>query len=483
MFSRWGRFVYRRRRWVLLVAVLLGFGMAAFAGRASGELSAGGWLDPDSESQAVAERLADDFGAGKGTLVLVYTGSDGGDATSPAFQEAVADSTSGLDGSPLVDGVVGYAQTGDPRFVSTDGDSAYVVVQLNVSDEASVEHLDELEAAIAEPADGIQLLLGGYGPLTQDSTEQSEKDLIRAETISLPIAAIVLVLVFGSLIAAGLPLLVAGLAIPTTLGAVYFVAQVTELSIFVQNVSTMLGLALAIDYSLFMVSRFREELAKGRTVGEAVEITVGTAGKAVAFSGFAVAVGLSGLLVFAAPALRSFGIGGALTVLASLLFALTFLPATLGMLGPRVTMLSTGGLVDRVRRALGRPTAAEADAAARSRWERLAHWVMRRPVLVLVPTLAVLIIAGIPFFRLVQGIPDAFVLPAGLPSREAAVTLQTDFQPGTTSPIVVLADVAGPPTAEAAVRALHDLGEQLAAVQGVDTVESPFNGLKDPQTG
>ena len=352
-----------------------------------------------------------------------------------------------------------------------------------MSDEQTVDHLDELEAAIAQPGDGIQLLLGGYGPLTRDSATQSEKDLIRAETISLPIAAAILILVFGSLVAAGLPLLVAGLAIPTTLGAVYFVAQATELSIFVQNVSTMLGLALAIDYSLFMVSRFREELAKGRPVGEAVEVTVGTAGKAVAFSGFAVAVGLSGLLVFAAPALRSFGIGGALTVLASLLYALTFLPATLGMLGPRVATLSVVGLVDRIRSALGRPSSAAADAAARSRWERLAHWVMRRPVLVLVPTLAVLVIAGVPFFRLVQGIPDAFVLPAGLGSREAAVTLQTDFQPGTTTPIVVLADVAGPPTSEAAVRALADLGSRLGQVDGVDTVESPFDGLRDPSTG
>ncbi len=483
MFSRWGRFVYRRRRWVFLAALLIGFGMATFAGRAASELSAGGWLDPDSESQAVAVRLADDFGAGKGTLVLLYLGADGADATSQSFQSAVASSVAGLEQSPLVDAIVGYAQTGDARFVSTNGDSAYVVVQLNVSDEASVEHLDELEAAIAEPGDGIRLLLGGYGPLTRDSAEQSEKDLIRAETISLPIAALVLILVFGSLIAAGLPLLVAGLAIPTTLGTVYFVAQATELSIFVQNVSTMLGLALAIDYSLFMVSRFREELAKGRTVGEAIEVTVATAGKAVAFSGFAVAVGLSGLLVFAAPALRSFGIGGAITVLASLFFALTFLPATLGMLGPRVERLSTGGLVDWVRRALGRPSAAEADAAARSRWERLAHWVMRRPVLVLVPTLAILLIAGTPFFRLVQGIPDAFVLPAGLPSREAAVALQDDFQPGTTTPIVVLADVAGSPTAEPAIRALYAFGEQLAAVNGVEAVESPFNGLRDPQTG
>ena len=483
MFSRWGRFLYRRRRPVFVLAIVFGIAMASFAGRAASELSAGGWLDPASESNAVATRLAEDFGAGKGALVLVYRGPAGGDATSPAFQGAIARSVQGLQGSSLVDQVIGYGQTGDARFISTEGGSAYVVVQLTVSDEQSVDHLDELEAAIAQPGDGIQLLLGGYGPLTRDSAHQSEQDLIRAETVSLPIAALILILVFGSLVAAGLPLLVAGLAIPTTLGAVYFVAQATELSIYVQNVSTMLGLALAIDYSLFMVSRFREELARGRTVAEAVEVTVATAGKAVAFSGFAVAVGLSGLLVFAAPALRSFGIGGALTVLASLLYALTFLPATLGMLGPRVAMLSTGGVVDRVRRALGRPSAADADAAARSRWERLAHGVMRRPVLVLVPTLAVLLIAGLPFFRLVQGIPDAFVLPPGLGSREAAVTLQTQFEPGTTTPIVVLADVQGSPTSEPAVRALADLGSRLGEVDGVDAVESPFNGLKDPTSG
>jgi uncharacterized membrane protein YdfJ with MMPL/SSD domain len=483
MFSRWGRFVYRRRRPVFLLAIVFGIAMASFAGKAASELSAGGWLDPASESNAVATRLANDFGAGKGTLVLVYRGPAGGDATSPAFQAAVASSLAGLRGNALVDAIVGYAQTGDARFISTDGHSAYVVVQLAISDEQSVDHLDELEGAIAQPGQGIDLLIGGYGPLTRDSAHQSEQDLVRAETVSLPIAAVILILVFGSLIAAGLPLLVAGLAIPTTLGAVYFVAQATELSIYVQNVSTMLGLALAIDYSLFMVSRFREELAKGRTVADAVEVTVGTAGKAVAFSGFAVAIGLSGLLVFAAPALRSFGIGGALTVLASLLYALTFLPATLGMLGPRVAMLSTGGLVDRVRHLLRRPSSAEADLAARSRWERLAHWVMRRPVLVLVPTLAVLLVAGLPFFRLVQGIPDASVLPAGLPSREAAVTLQDDFQPGTTTPIVVLADVDGPPTSGAAVRALAAFGDRLAQVDGVDTVESPFNGLRDPATG
>ena len=480
MFSRWGAFVYRRRRIVLLLAIALGIGMASFAGQAAGQLSAGGWLDPDSESQAVADRLADEFGQGRGSLVAIFRGPDGGDATSPDFQAAIDTALADLLQHPEVDGVIGYAQTGDRRFISEDGDSAYAVVTLDVTDEESVALMDEFEERLHEPGDGIELLLGGYGPLTRDTAEQSEADLIRAETVSLPIAALILLVVFGSLLAAGLPLLVAGLAIPTTLGLVYFVAQATELSIFVQNVSTMLGLALAIDYSLFMVSRFREELGKGRNVGEAVEVTVGTAGKAVAFSGLAVAIGLSGLLVFEAPALRSFGIGGALTVFASLVFALTFLPAALGMLGPNVDRFSLGGLVRRVR---GRGTVAT--APGHSRWERVAHAVMARPFLFLIPTLAILLAAGTPFLRLQQGIPDAFVLPDGLESREAAVTLQEDFEPGTTTPIVVLADLEDgvAATDEAAIRALHDYGSRLATIEGVGRVESPFSGLADPQTG
>ena len=165
-------------------------------------------------------------------------------------------------------GTIGYAETGDARFISNDGQSAYVVVDLNVTDEASVPLIDRFESEIHEPTDGTALLLGGYAALTRDSTDQSEQDLVRAETVSLPIAAFVLILVFTSLISAGIPLLVAGLAIPTTLALVYVVGQQVEMSVYVSNVSTMLGLALAIDYSLFMVSRFREELKKGRDVGE-----------------------------------------------------------------------------------------------------------------------------------------------------------------------------------------------------------------------
>jgi RND superfamily putative drug exporter len=483
MFSRWGAFVYRHRRIVLAFALVVGVAAGSVAGRAASVLSAGGWLDPDSESAAVADRLADEFGAGRGALIALFQGEDGADARSPGFQAEVAASLADLADDPDVAGVIGYAETGDARFISEDGAAAYVVVDLEVSDEESVPLLERFEAQLREPGEGIELLLGGYAPLTRDSAHQSEQDLVKAETVSLPIAAFVLILVFTSILAAGIPLLVAGLAIPTTLALVYVVGQQVELSIYVQNVSTMLGLALAIDYSLFMVSRFREELRRGRSVGDAVEIAVATSGKAVTFSGIAVAIGLGGLLAFSAPALRSFGIGGILTVAASLFFALTFLPALLGMLGTRVNALSVGGIVDRVRGLFRLPLREVAAVAAASRWERVANAVMERPILVLVPTLALLFVAGAPFFGLRQGIPDAFTLPAGLESREAAVAIQERFEPGTTTPIVVLVDVPGDPADEASVRALAAYAEDLAAIDGIGRVESPFGGLLNPATG
>ncbi len=483
MFSRWGAFVYRHRRVVLVLAIVVGVVAASAAGRAASVLSAGGWLDPDSESAAVADRLAEEFGAGRGALIAVYRGADGTDARSDAFQAGIAASLADLVRDPDVSGTIGYAETGDVRFISNDGQSAYVVVDLNVTDEASVPLIDRFESEIHEPTDGTQLLLGGYAALTRDSTDQSEQDLVRAETVSLPIAAFVLILVFTSLISAGIPLLVAGLAIPTTLALVYVVGQQVEMSVYVQNVSTMLGLALAIDYSLFMVSRFREELKKGRDVGSAVEIAVATSGKAVTFSGLAVAIGLGGLLVFSAPALRSFGIGGMLTVFASLFYAMTFLPALLGILGPRVNSLSVTGLVNRIRRALGRPSSEQAAASRRSRWEWIANTVMAHPIVVIIPTLSLLVLAGLPFLRLQQGIPDAYTLPAGLESREAAVAIQSGFEAGTTAPIIALVDVAGDPASEANVRALVAYGEGLGGVSGVERVESPFSAIPNPTTG
>jgi uncharacterized membrane protein YdfJ with MMPL/SSD domain len=482
LFSRWGAFAYRFRRPIVLVTVLFAIASAIVGAKVTSALSAGGWVDPTSESAAVSTRLNDEFGAGRGTLIVLYQAAPGSDARSAAVQGAIGTSLARLAADSRVEDLLGFAQTGDDRFISTDGRSAYVVVRLAITDEQSVDEMDALRALIDPPA-GLTYKLAGIGPFTRDQAHQSEKELIQAETVSGPFALLILLAVFASVIAAGLPLLVAALTIPTALGGIFLVAQVTDLSIYVQNVATMLGLALAIDYSLFMVSRFREELRRGRTVAQAVETTVATSGKAVAFSGLAVAIGLSGLLLFRPMALRSFGIGGSLVVASSVFFALTFLPAVLGMLGTRVNALSLAGLIDTIRRRIGRPRAVDADSARRSRWAAVAHHVMARPFAFLIPTLIFLLIAGTPFLHLSQGIPNASTLPPGLESRDAAVSLANDFKAGETTPITILASVAGDPTSAANIGRINQLVAGVDAIDGIDRVEGPFSGLRDPQTG
>ncbi|HEX8024925.1 MAG TPA: MMPL family transporter [Candidatus Limnocylindrales bacterium] len=476
MFSRWGAFIYRHRRFVFVLAILVAAGASALAADASKHLTTGGWLDPDSESSQVSHRLEQDFGGGRTSYVAVFRSTDpGADATSPAFQGAIATTLARTLTADHVTGVTGFAETHDNRFISIDGHAAYVLVNLDMTEDQSVDAVDSIQATLAPPS-GYSVALTGFGPIQKDAARISEQDLQRAETVSLPIAALVLLLVFGSLIAGAMPLLVAGVAIPTALGVVDLVAQRTDMSIYVLNIATMLGLALAIDYSLFITSRFREELKRGRTVEQAVERAIGTAGKAVLFSGIAVAIGLSGLLWFKASALSSIGLGGSIVVLTSVGFSLTFLPAALGMLGPRVNSLSVDALLRRVGLRRG-------DAGARrSRWEAVARAVMGRPILVLVPVLALLLALGSPFSRLAQGVPDATVYPAGVPSRDAWVALQTEFRTGETTPIVVLVRPNGSPTGADAIAAVMAYADQLAGVDGIDRVEGPF-AIPDPGTG
>jgi RND superfamily putative drug exporter len=479
MFTRWGGFVYRRRRWIAPLAIVVALGFGALGQSVADNLSTGGWLDPNSESAQVADRLEADFGGGRSVFIALFRSeAPDADATSATFQQAIVETLEPVLGVEGVTGVTGYAETGDERFISTAGDAAYVLVGLDTDEDGSLELVDPVREAVerSTPA-GYHVALTGFGPIQEDSARLSEQDLVRAETVSLPIAALVLILVFSSLIAAGMPLLVAGLAIPTSIGLVNLTAQQTEMSIYVLNIATMLGLALAIDYSLFITSRFREELKRGRTVEQAVERAVGTAGKAVLFSGIAVAIGLSGLLWFQASGLSSIGLGGAIVVVASVFYSLTFLPAVLGMLGPRVNALSVAGLLRRL--GLRRDEASEAAAARRSRWEAVAHWVMRHPIAVLVPTLLFLLAAGSPYLRLQQGVPDATVLPAGVESRDAWVALQTEFQAGETTPIIVLLDTTGDELSAASIAGVQAYADNLATIEGIDRVEGPFE-LTDP---
>ena len=425
MFTRWGGFVYRRRRWIAALGLVMAVGVASLGSSVADNLTSGGWLDPTSESAQVSERLEAEFGGGRSAFIALFRSTDAGaDARSATFQDAIATTIAPVRGLDAVTGITGFAETADERFISEAGDAAYILIELDADEDSSIDLVDPVQAALATPA-GYSVALTGFGPIQQDSARLSEEDLIRAETVSLPIAALVLILVFGSLIAAGMPLVVAALAIPTSIGLINVVAQQREMSIYVLNIATMLGLALAIDYSLFITSRFREELARGRTIEQAVERAVGTAGKAVMFSGIAVAIGLSGLLWFQATAseldrARRRDRRSRVRVLQP------DVPAG----DPRDARPAGQFAVGRGAPPTPRPSARGARrgatvalGAGRPRGHAPADRSCSCPVL------AFLLLLGSPYLRLKQGVPDATVNPPGVPSRDAWVALQ-DGVPG-----------------------------------------------------
>ena len=349
-----------------------------------------------------------------------------------------------------------------PRQVSADGHTAYDIVLLDLPADDSPDALPILRERLHE-APGLTVELAGGPAFYGDVQEVSERDLQRSEVISLPLAALALLLVFGSLVAAGVPLVVGGSSVLVALAAIFVVASFTPMSIFVLNLATLLGLGLGVDYSLLLTSRFREELAKQPAdeptrVQEAVRITVATAGRAVFFSGLTVLLGLLGLVLFEFMILRSVGIAGAIVVGFAVLAALTLLPALLALSGQHLDRLA-------IRRVQPRP-------AAEGPWARHARRVMQRPLAFLLPTLALLLLLGSPFLHVRFNSPDASILPADLPSRAAFDRLRDAFGEGEFAPIAIAVRTNGNATDAENVAALFDYSRRIAADPRVTRVDS-----------
>ena len=349
-----------------------------------------------------------------------------------------------------------------PSQVSADRHTAYDIVFLDLPPDDSPDALPILRERLHD-APGLTVELAGGPAFYGDVQSVSEADLRRSEVISLPLAALALIFVFGSLVAAGVPLIVGGAAVVVALAGIFVVASLMPMSIFVLNLATLLGLGLGVDYSLLMTSRFREELAlrpegEPDRVGEAVRIAVATAGRAVFFSGLTVLLGLLGLVLFEFMILRSVGIAGAIVVGLAVLSALTLLPALLTILGARVDRFAV--------RKVG--AVATTDGA----WSRLARRVMRHPVAVLVPTLAFLLLLGSPFLHVRFNAPDASILPPEVPSRAAFDRLTANFGEGEFAPIVIAVRTPGPATDAGNLAALYDYSRRLAADPRISRVDS-----------
>ena len=454
-FERLGAFVHAHARLVIGAWVLIVLCALPFAPQAPGALQAGGFDLPTLESARSRAALESELGAPPSALVLAISSSTLIPGT-PQFEAAAQRAVAGVARAPHVVGSRSHLIA--PTQVNVEKKIVYDVILLDLKPDDSPAALEGIQAALVE-VDGIKVALAGGPSFYADIQIVSETDLQRSELISLPLAAIVLLLVFGSAVAAGLPLAVGGATVLVALAAIFGIAQATRMSIFVLNLTTLLGLGLGVDYSLLLVSRFREELGRGAKLGDAVQRTVATAGRAVFFSGVTVMLGLAGLALFDFAILRSIGIAGAITVAIAVASSVTLMPAILSLLGPRVNRLA-------IRR-LGSGKVNE-----RGPWARLARAVMRRPVAVALPTLALLIALGTPWLGVRFNAPDGSILPERVPSRQALDALTDAFGEGSFSPMTAAVRTDGPVTSAANIKLLYDWVQALQADPRVARVDS-----------
>ncbi len=468
LFHRLGLFCARHRKAVAISWAILLLAALPFAPQLPGALRSGGFSLNDLEASRARLLLQEELGLPPSAMVIVVRSETDARAGDPAFDLAVATALARVPQAEHVSGILPHTLA--PRQISDDGRTVYEIVTLDLPPDDSPEALEPIQDAITA-VPGISVYLAGGPAFYGDIQVLSERDLQRSEFISLPLAALALLLVFGSLLAAGVPIVIGGSAVAIALGVLFFVAQQTPLSIFVLNLATLLGLGLGVDYALMLTSRFREELQErggGRlesgavdqeAVNSAVADTVATAGRAVFFSGLTVLLGLIGLVLFEFMVLRSVGIAGAAVVGLAVAAALTLLPAGLALLGPRVDAVPV--------RLPGRRPKPEGEGA----WARLARRVMARPLLFFLPTLAFLLILGYPFLHVRFNAPDASILPPGVPSRQAFSLLVDEFGEGEFAPLQLAIRTDGPVTDADNVAALYDYSRRLAADPRVDRVE------------
>jgi uncharacterized membrane protein YdfJ with MMPL/SSD domain len=459
MFEALGRVMYRRRRWVVALSVAFVVFAGVWGTGVFAAMTGGGFEDPGSESSKAAAVAAQALGRNSADAVVLYR-SDELTVDDPAFRSAAEKSLAAVPADLLAQTTT-YWATGSPGLVSTDRHATYAVLQF-------ADDVDDSDAIAAIRDDvqtpGLQTQIGGNAVVDQDINNRVSADIARAETISMPILLVLLVIIFGSFAAASLPLAIGVTAILGAFTALRAFALFTDVSIFAVNIVTITGLGLAIDYGLFVVSRFREEIRRQPDVETALARTMATAGRTVAVSGVTVAISVAGLLIFPQVFLRSMGFGGMSAVLIAMLAALTLLPALLGMLGPKVDALSVRPWLRRVFR---RPPAVPADDT-HGFWYRIAHAVMRRPVVITVVVTGVLIALALPFLRVQFGGIDVRVLPADQESRIVAESIDNDFPPSTQGPItsiVTLPDAVDSPAGSAA---LQSYVSAVAEVPGVD---------------
>lgn len=460
MFERAGRLACRFRFAVIAIWVVGIIASVPFLIGIEDSLKVGGFSSESAEGSQALRLLERELGYSPSSFVLIYR-SDRLQASQGEFLDQVEQSVEGVRGLPFVQDIV--LPTLDETLIAPSGEVAYAIVGLDLPPEEAQRYVDPFEDAVRDQPD-LDIILAGGPAFYADIETASQRDLRRAELIALPFALVALLLVFGSVIAAVVPLVIGCASVAVILLTIFAVAQFADISIFALNLATMLGLGLAVDYCLFVTSRFREERLSGSgTTDEAVVIAVSRAGRAVFFSGTSVLIGLAGLALFPLMFLRSVGIAGVIVVAISTFAALTLLPSVLSVIGDRIERFPIGPLARR-------STAGDADHGF---WHGLAKRVMKRPVIVAILTIALLGSLGLPFLDANISSPDATILPEDLPSRQGFDILAREYSGGEISPFVIAFESPTSMTAPENVRSVNSLVRLLQRDDRVARIQSP----------
>ena len=456
MLTRLAEFVVRRRRWVLVGALLLFMTAGAMGGSVQQYLSQGGFEDPGAESSKADDNLRATFGAGQPNFLLLVTAKQG-TVDDPAVAAAGTALTVRLAEEGVIEQAASYWSLGSPPPLrSKDARKALVLASVKGTQDEMAERVEVLAPEYGVDTDLLDVRVGGYNEVFREVGDTIERNLKTAELISLPITLLLLVFVFGSVVAASLPIAIGMLAIVGALLVLRIAASFTEVSVYATSLVTAMGLGLAIDYSLFIVSRYREELRKGLDTRAAVVRSVQTAGRTVAFGGLTVAIALSVLLVFPLAFLRSFAYAGIGVVAFAVGGAVIVLPALLAALGPRIEKLA-------VHR---RKPANDAEGF----WHSAAMFVMRRPVPIATSVILLLLLLGAPFLNARFGLPDDRVLPAEAAVRQVHDEIREEFDSDEAGAVSVVADGLGEPGPR--MPDIQRYAVAMSQVRGVARVDS-----------
>ncbi|MCZ4078177.1 MMPL family transporter [Rhodococcus sp. H36-A4] len=457
--NRWASFVVSHKRWVLSIAVVVValsgiWGLGVF-----GKLSEGGFIDPGSEAAEVSELVA---GLGQQTpdIVAIYTAPEG-----KSIDDIAPDVTSVLDGFQnkyAVENVLSYwtADTGAKQFlVSKDGTKALATVTLGPDSGITFATFGDIPPQLEVP--GVTSQFAGGSVVGVSFSQTLQEDLVRSEAIAIPITLVLLIVIFGGVVAAAVPVFVGILSVLSALAILRALTSFTEVSSFSINVASLLGLGLAIDYGLFIVSRYREEMRDGATPTDAAIRTVLTAGRTIVFSGLLLICAFAGMLVFPQPVIKSLGFGAMAAVASAAILSLTAVPALLAILGPRINSLTWS-----------RTASDRGEARAQKFWGGVVTRVMRKPGIVAAVIIAGLLVLSAPILKVALGEVDYTALPKDDPARVAVETLGSEFQSSGESATVVLRGLDGSKPQGAPIADITRLAESVDGIARVSFIGS-----------